>query len=517
MNYREAWDNKCEWQRNRWREAIEKELNKMNQQNVWTVIKRDAMEKGRKCIKYKWVFDIKRDGIFRARLVACGYSQVPGVDFKESYSPVINDIVFRVIIICQIVWNLTAKILDVEVAFLNGDLDETIYMECPDGVKHDNDEVLLLNKSMYGLVQAARQFFIKFSNILKNIGFKQSTAEPCLFYKQMKDHIILMTIHVDDCYIIGKEESINEVIKDIEKEGLKLKVNNETKDYLSCEILFNNEKTKAWIGQPHLIKKIEATYKDYIKNCQSYKTPGTPNYGIVRPKSDDEKVAESNQTMYRSAVGSLLQLVKHSRPDIANPVRELSKCMDGATPAAMKELRRLIKFIIDTKDYGLKIEPNSTNMDEWIVKVYSDSDWGGDKNNRHSVSGYIIFLLGVPILWKSKLQRTVALSSSEAEYYALSESAKDIRFIYQILSSIGIKVTLPIIVHVDNVGAIFMSENVSATSRTKHVDIRYHYVREFIESGFIKIIFVKSGENKSDMFTKNISSNYTIIIRRILL
>ena len=155
----------------------------------------------------------------------------------------------------------------------------------------------------------------------------------------------------------------------------------------------------------------------------------------------------------------------------------------------------------------LRIEPKIEQMKEWVLKIYTDSDWAGDKNDRHSVTGYVIFVMGVAVLWKSKLQRVVSLSSSEAEYYAISEAAKDIKFVVQILNSIGINVNMPIIVHVDNVGAIFMSENVTATQRTKHIDVRYHYVREFIEEGFIKIIFVKSEDNKSDMFTKNVSQD----------
>jgi hypothetical protein len=156
---------------------------------------------------------------------------------------------------------------------------------------------------------------------------------------------------------------------------------------------------------------------------------------------------------------------------------------------------------------GLKVQPEINNKNEWHMTVYTDSDWAGDKESRHSVSGYVMFLMGVPILWKSRSQKTISLSSSEAEYYALSEAAKEIKFIVQILNSIGIKITMPIVVRVDNVGAIFISENNTATSRTKHIDVRYHYVREFIEDGFIKIVFVRSADNKSDMFTKNISSD----------
>jgi Reverse transcriptase (RNA-dependent DNA polymerase) len=136
--YQEAWNHPCPYQRKQWRDAITKEMLKMMTCKVWTKMKRSNMEQGRLCIKCKWVFNIKRDGTFRARLVACGCLQKPGVDFQESYSPVINYVAWRTVIVCQIIWGLKAILMDVEVAFLNGDLDEVIYMECPDGVVRQN-------------------------------------------------------------------------------------------------------------------------------------------------------------------------------------------------------------------------------------------------------------------------------------------------------------------------------------------------------------------------------------------
>ena len=203
----------------------------------------------------------------------------------------------------------------------------------------------------------------------------------------------------------------------------------------------------------------------------------------------------------------LLYLVKHSRPDIANVVRELSKMMDGATPAAFKELKRVIKFVLDTRTFGLKIEPKLGDKEKWSMTIYTDSEYAGDTETRISVGGFIVFLLGVPILWKSKAQRSVTLSSAEAEFVSLSEAAKEIKFVVQILESMGIVVEIPIIVRVDNVGAIFMSENASTSSRTRHVDIRYHFVREYVEDGFIRIIFVRSEENLADEFTKNVTGD----------
>jgi hypothetical protein len=142
-------------------------------------------------------------------------------------------------------------------------------------------------------------------------------------------------------------------------------------------------------------------------------TPGTPNQTIVRPKAVEEQIDQDHQKIYRSAVGTLLQFVKHSRPDISNPMRELSKCMDKATEAAYKEMLRVVKFVLDTKEFGLFLFPEAIGNDgSWNLTVYSDSDWVGDLDNRHSISGYIIFLLGCPIVWKSKQQQSVTLSSS---------------------------------------------------------------------------------------------------------
>jgi len=171
--------------------------------------------------------------------------------------------------------------------------------------------------------------------------------------------------------------------------------------------------------------------------------------------------------------------------------------MDKANPNAFKELKRVIKFVIDSKDKGLKIEPKKPERELWDIVCYCDSDYAGDKASRKSVSGFILFFMGVPILWRLKAQVSVSLSSSEAEYVSLSEAAKEVKFVYMILTSLGLKVKTPIVVRVDNVGAIFNSENISTTSRSKHVDIRYRFVNEFL----------KTEDNLSDGFTKNISGD----------
>ena len=165
---------------------------------------------------------------------------------------------------------------------------------------------------------------------------------------------------------------------------------------------------------------------------------------------------------------------------------------------------RLIKFVLDTKTYGLKLFPQMFEDSlKWNLVIYSDSDWAGDKENRRSISGFIMFLCGVPIVWRSKQQTTVALSSSEAKFIAISDAVKEILFVLQILSSVGIEVKKPVLVHLDNMGAIFMSENNSSGVRTRHIDTRYHFVGELVDEKIIEIVFVKMEENMADGFTKN--------------
>lgn len=505
--FQEAWNHPDPKQRAMWREAIRKEFHDMIKRKVWRRVKKSSIPSNRRCVKCKWVFKIKRNGVFRARLVACGYSQIPGVDFSESYSPVANDITIRLLLVAMILFGLSAKIVDVETAFLYGDLEEEVYMENPEGLEDSNDdEALLLLTTIYGLVQSARQYYKKARGILRKIGFTGGDVDPCLFVKKSSKGIVYIALYVDDNLLVGHPEAIDDAIQQMKKHGLILKIEDDLKDYLSCEVQFSEDKKKAWLGQPHLISNLKEKFGDYVKKLREYKTPGTPGLNMIRNTDDKLALSKEKQSLYRSGVGMLLYLVKYSRPDIANAVRELSKVLDGSTEASFKEMLRVIKYILDTKDMGLRIEPTLTkSADEpWDLVCYSDSDYAGDPDTRRSVSGYILYVKGVPISWRSKAQRSITLSSSEAEWFALSEATKEIMFVLQLLESMHIKVQLPITIRVDNIGAIWMSQNANASARTKHIDIRTKYVNEYCEDGVLKIIFVKSAENDSDIMTKNL-------------
>ena len=243
-------------------------------------------------------------------------------------------------------------------------------------------------------------------------------------------------------------------------------------------------------------------------------TPGTP--GFIGGKVDDiSKVDEKTQSMYRSGMRPLLYLTKHSRPDITNPVRKISKSMDGASMAHVTEMYRVINFVLETKILGLRRVPILKDG-IWKLEALSDSDFANDKDTRYSIYGYIIYFSGIPVAWKSKSMKSVVLPTTGAEYVAVSEVVKEIKFLYQMLRSMEIKIPLPIKVQVDNIGAIWMANNSSVSERTKHVDLKAHLGRDMIKDQLIEIYFVKSAENVSDIMTKNQQEQHYMYAQSIL-
>jgi hypothetical protein len=506
--FEQAWNHPDPNQRTKWREAIQKEFNDMNKRKVWDVIPRQQMPSDRRCVKSKWVFKIKRDGRYRARLVACGYSQIPGVDFAEEYAPVIDDITFKMLIALIMKHGYSAKIVDVETAFLYGELEEEIFMECPPGMQGvTRNNILLLRQCIYGLVQAARQYFKRIKKTLHSIGFKGDDADKCLFCRRCKKGICYIAVYVDDNLMVGDIDAIDDTIKSLEKHGYILKIQEDLKDYLSCQILFSNNATQAWVCQPHLVSTIKSEFGEEVESVRNCLTPGTPGKMLTKEKDDTLILSPEKHSRYRTGVGKLLYLVKYSRPDIANCVRELSKCLDGPTETSYKELLRAIKYVLNTNDKGLKMHQMSgASRDIVTINCYTDSDYAGDPDTRRSVSGHVMYLDGSPISWRSKSQSTVTLSSTEAEWIALCDAVKEVMFLFNVLADMEINVELPVQVHVDNQGAVHMSKNNSTTSRTKHIDVRYKYIRELIDDGMIEVTFVPTRDNDADLFTKNLPS-----------
>ena len=212
----------------------------------------------------------------------------------------------------------------------------------------------------------------------------------------------------------------------------------------------------------------------------------------MRVTDEEDKLPAKEHATYKSGVGTLLYLTKHSRPHLCNAVRELSKTMDRNALIHLKEMYRIIRYVLETRDYGLKFHPKRCS---WYIQAFSDSDFAGDRETRRSVYGYYLYFCGIPIASNSKGMRSAVLSTTEV--------VKEIKFIIQLLKTLNVNVEMPNMIYVDYVGSIWLSNNRATSERTKHVHMRTAFAKEYQEEGKILIKFVKSEENDADINTKN--------------
>jgi len=317
---------------------------------------------------------------------------------------------------------------------------------------------------------------------------------------------LVVGFHVDDIVMVGSKHDIDEFISQL-KEHLSIKDNLIMNEFLGVDIEW--DKQGVMISQHGLIKKLISVMEKYITKNYEYSTPATPGVGIVPLKDDEEGMSGVLQAIFRSSIGSFLFLERYTRPDISNAVRELSKVSAKGSDYHFDQLVRLVVYLRKTLDHKLKIFPNKEHR-KWVLDSYSDSDWAGDVADRKSVTGWIVRLNGAVICWGSRKQTLTSLSSCEAEYVAVSEIAKEVLFAKTIIEFIErVEIDLPIIINCDNEGAIFLSRN-QESRKTKYLDTRIHFVRDFVEDGIIMVKFVRSDENLADPYTKNVNQRSLI-------
>jgi hypothetical protein len=207
----------------------------------------------------------------------------------------------------------------------------------------------------------------------------------------------------------------------LKKIGFNLENENNLTDYLSCQLIENSESKEILIIQPHLINNLEAKFGDEVKNKRVCKTPGTSRLKIFCPENDEDIIATNLQSRYRSGFGMFLYLIMYSWPDLCNSVRESSKCLGKATMGTYLEMIRVVKFVIDTKTFCLKIRLES-KIKNWSLHVFYNSDWADDSEKKISITGFMNYLMNVSVYWRSKAQRGVTLSSSKVEYVTILET-----------------------------------------------------------------------------------------------
>lgn len=484
-------------QKDKWSEAIKEELSALKVNNTWTMVKRC----GQRTLTTKWVFTVKKNENnkvirYKARLCARGYNQIKDVDYQEIFSPTTRYDSIRIILSIAAKYNLEIQQFDVKTAFLNGFLEEDIFIEFPKGVSVKNDFVLKLNKSLYGLKQASRCWNKRFTDFLKKYGFIQSQADNCVYVGTFDKIKVFLIIYVDDALVISSSKQlIKEIIEYLNK-AFKIKELN-LKYFVGMEIERKNN--CICIYQRNYIKEIIDKFCMSTANAAS--TPADVN--VIITKNLDENVVNFP---YREAIGCLLFLSSVSRPDISFSVNVLSRYVNNPSQQHVNAVKRIIRYLINTIDLCIKYGESSDLIG------YSDSDFASDVDTRKSTTGYIFKMNGGPITWSSQKQKTVALSTTEAEFVAASESAKEILWLQQIMADLGDSFKC-VTLYVDNQSAIRLINNPVYHKRTKHIDVKYNFIREKVELGLIKINYVSSKEQLADILTKALSTQIFVYLR----
>ena len=475
-----------------WINAINEELHNMRKLNVFRVAQ--SLPKGVNIVSCKWVLKYKRDSDGniikrKARLVARGFTQRYGIDYIFTFSPTLKLDSLRIIIAIAVQRNYKVVQIDVNAAYLNAELNEDIYIKAPKGHPMYNHGYLKLNKALYGLKQAGREWNETLNNTMVKMNFRRLTSEPCIYIKEnnSKEIQCIIAVYVDDILLAGKEKEIIYV-----KEQIKEYFN--IKDIGEVDFIIGIKFEKC--GDGYIIHQ-----KHYIKDLLiKFKLVNSPPTKNLKPIEDLALRKERcDETLYRSAIGNLIYLAICTRPDIIFAVSKAARRNKNPTLEDWANVQRIFKYLKYTINYGIKFTKDKH------LRIFVDADYAGDIDSRKSTSGFLITIGGAPTSWYSKLQKCVATSTAESEYYSISDCAKHCLWYLNILNELNIGINY-VIINVDNKAAIYNCQNQSINPRSKHIDIKYHHVRDLINEKKIKLKYIRSENNLADGFTKYLSN-----------
>ncbi|KAL0414014.1 UNVERIFIED_CONTAM: Retrovirus-related Pol polyprotein from transposon TNT 1-94 [Sesamum radiatum] len=421
----------------------------------------------------KWILKrkYKADGSidkYKARLVAKGFKQKEGLDFFDTYSPVTRITSIRVLIAIAALYDLEIHQMDVKTAFLNGELDEEIYMEQPEGfvVPGQEKKVCRLVKSLYGLKQAPKQWHEKFDRTMLSNGFKINECDKCVYVKSSHNSFIIVCLYVDDMLIMGSNRDVILTTKRM------LTKHFDMKDMGLADVILGIKISKTSDGlalsQSHYIENILKKFKAY--DSPPAKTPVDLNLHLAKNKGESE-----GQIEYSRIIGSLMYIMNCTRPDIAYAVNKLSR-----------------------------------------FTRYSDANWISDSKDTKSTSGYVFTIGGGAVSWKSSKQTCIARSTMESEFIALDKAGEEAEWLRNFLEDIPCwtKPVPAIMIHCDSQSAIGRAQSGMYNGKSRHIRRRHNTIRQLISSGIISIDYIKSKENLADPLTKGLSRDQVYCLSR---
>ena len=489
-----------------WLEAMKNEMDSMYENKVWTLT---DIPEGIKPIGCKWIFKKKlnADGkveTYKARLVAKGFRQIQGVDYDETFSPVAMLKSIRIMLALAAFYDYEIWQMDVKTAFLNGDLEETVYMSQPEGFESSGSagKACKLLKSIYGLKQASRSWNKCFDKVIKQFGFYQNTEEACIYRKEQGKAVTFLVLYVDDLLLIGNDIAMLQSVKAWLSKNFSMKDLGEAAYILGIRIYRDRSKRLLGLSQ-HLY--IDTVLKRF--SMENSKRGNVPTQsGIVLSKKDaphtDEEKERMNRIPYASAIGSIMYAMLCTRPDVAYALGCVSRFQSNPGEKHWTAVKCILKYLRNTQDLFL-IYGNG----DLLMKGYTDSSFQSDIDDSKSISGYVFTLNGGAVSWKSSKQETVADSTMEAEYIALNEAAKEAVWMRKFLAELGVipNVENPMTLFCDNNAAMQIAKEPRAHKKSRHIRRKFHLIREFVANNEIMIERVDTKDNIADPFTKGLA------------
>ena len=493
-----------------WTTAMNKELAILKENNVYDLIPRTAVPAGCKVIGSRWVFKVKSDYTFKARLVCQGYAQRPGIDCGATFAPVCRIESQRILmaISCHYDWDII--MLDVKTAFLQSPIDTPTYVRQPPGYEKLDAQgkpmIMKLKQAVYGLRTASRVWHLTLDKALQDIGFKATKTDPCMYISQIGGEYCILTIYVDDILIAGPDKKFLARIKKQLMDKFTMSDLGEVSLILGMKITRDRVNKKLSISQTDYTLSILERFG--MKDCNPVSTPNTGGE-LPLDQPEEALLDDDGIKVYQSLVGSLLYLSRTSRWDISHSVLELTRATSKPSKGHLTKAKHVLRYLKGRPQLDITYRSGKFEILAW-----ADASFAQDLEKRRSTSGYLFLFCGAPISWCSAMQSLTALSTTEAEMVAISYAARECCHIQDMLHELGFGDHFSQIeIGNDSTGALSLVSNNSYSARTKHLQLRKWHVSQLIESGRVKAFHVESRYNAADLFTKGCSR---IIHRRLV-
>lgn len=488
-----------------WTKAMDKEMKRLKENQVYDLVPKSSVPPTCKIIGTRWVYKVKSDFTFKARIVCQGWSQRPGIDCGATFAPVCRIESIRVLLAIATQFDWDIYMCDVQSAFLQSPIDQPTYCKQPPGYEvpgsnPSNPLVMKLKQAVYGLRTASRVWYTTLDKALRALGFEATKSDPCVYIYQRNNGFAYLTVYVDDLLITSPDKILLGTLKEKLLQRFTMTDLGEVSLILGMKITRDRKKKTLRISQTDYTKSILDKFN--MSDCSPVSTPGV---GVeLSPDQPEETLLDTEGTkVFQSLVGSLLYVSRTSRLDIAFSILQLTRATNKPSKLHMTRAKHVLRYLKGHLDFDITYKQS----DNFKLEAFADASFASEPQKRRSTSGYIFMLANAPISWASSLQSISALSTVESELTAISYAAKEACHLRGLLNELGVNRFTTVPIGNDNTGAMGSISTPSLTGRTKHLALRRSFSSDLVQRGIISLHYVPTAELIADLLTKCLSKS----------